>query len=274
MKTVYIELFFIDNILINFYFLYLSGTVLRLRIKTIPGIVSASLGAIYGFLQLTGYTFLNILPLKIILSVIMVYISYRPSKNTFFKLLLCFYGFSFVFAGIIMAFFYMTTTDSFIRTMFFLPIPLRFALLILLSGHFLKKRLLHLISLLTYCRQGISLYISCFKSSFTLSCYSDTGNTCSYFGKPVAFVDKNSLALDENTKNIIEGNISQSDCNINIVYIPYRAAGGEIHTAPGFKCDRAVISCGSKIKELCLYIALLDHDFAGEPCLINPALLD
>lgn len=190
------------------------------------------------------------------------------------KLLLCFYGFSFLFAGAVLAFFYATNKDSFLRAVFFLPVPLRFAMLIMLFGHLIKRYLLKLISLLAYCRQGISLYVSCLRTPLTLSCLSDTGNQCSYFGKPVAFVNKNRLNLDEETKNLIDGNILLKEPHINIVYIPFTTAAGEAKTVPGFKCEKAVLSCGGTIKELCLYIALTDHDFGGEPCLINPALLD
>lgn len=274
MKTVYIELFFLDNILINFYFLYLSGAIYKYKINYKAGLLSAFIGALYGYFQLKGVWLLNLLILKIALSAVMIYVSYRPSRKVFFKLLFTFYALSFAFGGIILGIFYTSKKDSLLRSAFAIPIPMRIAMLIMLWGHFLKKYLIRSIALLTYCKQGISLRLTCFGAPVTLPCYSDTGNVCSYFSKPVVFVNKNKIPKIQEVENTIEGNISKGGNNINIVYIPYKTAGGDVKTAPGFKCENAALQRGTQTKELCVYIALTDHDFDGEPCLINPLLLD
>lgn len=274
MKTVYIELFILDNVLINFYFLYLSGVIFRLKISYGMGLLAAFLGALYAYFQLSGLGILNLFIFKIALSFLMVLMSYYKHRRYFFKVLFGFYALSFAFGGIILAMFYTSKGDSFIRTALAIPVPLRFALLIFLGGHFVKKYLLKAIAMLTYCKQGISLYLSCFKSPLILNCYSDTGNTCSYFGKPVVFVDKKRLTKYLEEEDILNGNNLQDTNHINIMYIPYKTAGGQVQTAPGFKCDSAILQRGSTSKKLSLYIALLNHDFSGEPCLVNPALLD
>lgn len=274
MNTVYIELFLLDNIIINYYFLYLSGALLRFPIKKVRGLISAITGAVYGYLQLQNSFIMGGAFPKIALSILMIYISYTPGRKIFPKLLFTFYCLSFIFAGGIITFFFLTTQNSFWRNTFFLPIPLRFALLILLAGHFFKRYLFRIMALLTYCNQGISLHISSLISPASLSCYSDTGNECTYFGKPVVFVNRNRICLHEEVKSIFDGNIPQGKEHIPIVYIPFKTAGGTLQIVPGFKCEKAVISQGERQKELCLYIALTDHDFGGNPCLINPVLLD
>lgn len=282
MKTVYIELFFIDNLLVNYYLLFLCGQIQKKQMSKGRGLFCSALGGVYGFLQLWRWEFLNNIFLKGMLSIAMVYWCYKPEKKDFFNLLLWFYLFSFAFAGGIFTLYYLSYGDVLIKTLFFLPVPLRIAGIIVLAGQPLKKRLLCLLEAVKYRGRGIMLRLELLRVEQRLGCYADTGNLCTYRGLPVAFVNENRLKGDIRNyiNNFKNGNIcnidehSDNSTYLDFSYIPFKTAGGDIRTTLGIKCKDAVLTDAQGKKVLCLYVALTDHDFGGEPCLINPILLD
>ncbi|MBQ9624880.1 MAG: sigma-E processing peptidase SpoIIGA [Clostridia bacterium] len=274
MKTVYTELFILDNLLINYYLLYLCGRVIKKDINKQNGVFAALFGALYSLLALGYFSFLSSVVFKAAVSFLMVYISYKPDKALYIRLVISFYALSFGFGGLLFALLYAAKTDRALKAVMYLPLPFRLLLLMLCFGQLFKKRFLGFISSIKYCRQDIFLTVFGLEREFTLSCLSDTGNYCEYMGRPVAFVNANEIEKSEVIECAVKGNIYKGGLNIHIVYIPFKTVKGEVKTAPGFKCERAVLTCGETKKELCLYIALVDRDFNGKSCLINPSILD
>lgn len=106
--TIYVDVVLIENLIMNYIILLASGLILKVKIKHIRLILGSLLGAIYSIVAYTG--FLEIYSsfiLKIILSIIIVYIAYNPqSVKTLSKELLFFYLTSFVFGGAAFALIY------------------------------------------------------------------------------------------------------------------------------------------------------------------------
>ena len=106
--TIYVDVVLIENLIMNYIILFATGLILKVKIKHVRLILSSLLGAIYSIVAYGG--FLKIYSsfiLKIILSVIIVYIAYNPqSVKKMCKELLFFYLTSFVFGGAAFALIY------------------------------------------------------------------------------------------------------------------------------------------------------------------------
>lgn len=106
--TIYVDVVLIENLLMNYIILYAIGIVVKSKMKTIRLLVSSLLGAIYSIIAYTSTLkiYSNII-LKIILSIVMVYIAYNPQNvKQLGKNILIFYLVSFVFGGAAFALIY------------------------------------------------------------------------------------------------------------------------------------------------------------------------
>ena len=106
--TVYLDIIFIENILMNFIILFATGIVMKVNMKQWRLICSSGIGAIYAII-----TYLSIIELvsnffmKILLSVAMIYLAFVPKTfKTIMKQLLMFYLISFIFGGCAFALLY------------------------------------------------------------------------------------------------------------------------------------------------------------------------
>ncbi len=131
--TIYIDIVLIENIIMNYIILLATGIVLKEKIKALRLFLASLLGAIYSvlsyFLTLQLY---NSLILKIILSIIIVYISFNPQNiKRMWKDILLFYLTSFVFGGVAFALIYIVKPQEILmRNGLFLGIyPLKTVLL-------------------------------------------------------------------------------------------------------------------------------------------------
>ncbi len=106
--TIYIDVVFLENLVMNSIILIASGIILKKKLKWIRILLASSLGAIY---TIIGYiSVLEIysnLILKIILSVLIIYIAFNPQTvKQLWKDVLIFYLTSFVFGGVAFALIY------------------------------------------------------------------------------------------------------------------------------------------------------------------------
>lgn len=99
--TIYIDVVFVENLVMNYIILLATGMVLKLNLNHIRLIITAALGAIYTVMTyIFPIEIYSNFFLKIFLSIIIVYISYNPKNiKMFFKQLVVFYLISFVFGG-------------------------------------------------------------------------------------------------------------------------------------------------------------------------------
>ena len=106
--TIYIDVVFLENLVMNSIILIASGIILRKKLKWIRILLASSLGAIY---TIIGYiSVLQIysnLVLKVILSILIIYIAFNPQTvKQLWKDVLIFYLTSFVFGGVAFALIY------------------------------------------------------------------------------------------------------------------------------------------------------------------------
>lgn len=99
--TIYIDVVILENLIMNYIIMYATAIILKKKISIIRLFTSSMLGAIYAIIS---YIFqspiYSIVILKILLSITMVYIAFKPIKTKeLLKQLLIFYMTSFVFGG-------------------------------------------------------------------------------------------------------------------------------------------------------------------------------
>ena len=100
--TIYIDIIFIENIIMNAIILYAASIILKQKVKSSRLIMSASIGAIYSILMyITKLTIYSSIISKFILSIVMIYIAFKPQNfKKMFKQIIIFYLTSFVFGGV------------------------------------------------------------------------------------------------------------------------------------------------------------------------------
>lgn len=114
--TIYIDVVLIENLIMNYIILFTTGLILKLKIQPIRILIASLLGAIYSIIAYAGV--LKIYSgfiLKIVLSVLIVYIAFNPqSVKKMWKDLLIFYLTSFVFGGAAFALIYIVKPQDII----------------------------------------------------------------------------------------------------------------------------------------------------------------
>lgn len=106
--TIYIDVVFIENLIMNYIILFATSIIIKIKVKYIRLILASILGAIYSIIAyMSILEMYSSVILKIILSVIIVYISYNPQNvKNMWKYLVIFYMTSFVFGGAAFALIY------------------------------------------------------------------------------------------------------------------------------------------------------------------------
>ena len=106
--TIYLDVILLENLCMNYIILFATGLIHRVKIKNWRILISSLIGGIYSVLSFIPileiyYNFI----LKVILSVVMIYIAYHPSNiKLLFKELIIFYLVSFAFGGCAFALLY------------------------------------------------------------------------------------------------------------------------------------------------------------------------
>ena len=100
--TIYIDLIFMENVIMNLIILYATSIILKQKARIIRLLISSILGAIYTILMyITQLHIYSSIISKFILSIIMIYIAFRPNKlNKMVKEVIILYLTSFVFGGV------------------------------------------------------------------------------------------------------------------------------------------------------------------------------
>lgn len=100
--TVYIDIIFLENLIMNSIILYATAVILKIKPKNIRVIASSAIGSIYA--TITYVTEIEIYQLafcKAILAIVMVYVAFNPqSVKQIGKQVAIFYLASFVFGGV------------------------------------------------------------------------------------------------------------------------------------------------------------------------------
>lgn len=100
--TIYIDIIFLENLIMNSIILYATSIILKRKPKIIRIILSSTIGSIYAILTyITEIEIYTSVILKAILAIIMVYVAFNPqSVKKMWKQVAIFYLTSFVFGGV------------------------------------------------------------------------------------------------------------------------------------------------------------------------------
>ena len=80
--TIYIDIIFIENIIMNAIILYATSIILKQKVKIIRLIISSTIGSIYSILMyITKLTIYSSIISKFILSIVMIYIAFKPQNS-------------------------------------------------------------------------------------------------------------------------------------------------------------------------------------------------
>ena len=106
--TLYVDIIFLENLFMNSIILLATEVILKGQVKIIRNIIASIIGSIYAIIIYTSHIqiYSNIF-LKLILSIVIVYISFKPANiKSFFKYFIIFYLTSFTFGGVAFALLY------------------------------------------------------------------------------------------------------------------------------------------------------------------------
>ena len=112
--TIYIDIVLLENIIMNYIIIYATAIILKKNKRHIRFFIASFIGAIYSILAYISILkiYSNIF-LKIILSIIIVYIAFNPQNiKKMWKALAIFYLVSFVFGGVAFAMIYMVKPQN------------------------------------------------------------------------------------------------------------------------------------------------------------------
>ena len=112
--TIYLDIIFLENFVLNLILLYAVGIETKSKIKFYRIIIASILGSIYAIiLYIVKNEFLYSIVMKFMLSIVMVYVSFETKGfKDILKKLLYFYLTSFVFGGGALALIYMVNTGK------------------------------------------------------------------------------------------------------------------------------------------------------------------
>ena len=112
--TVYLDIVFLENVIINFIILYTTGIISKSKIKYWKILIGSLVGAIYSIIYyISNLKIYSNVIIKIILSIVIIYIVFNSrNPKTLLKQVLLFYLVSFIFGGVSIAIIYMVDTKN------------------------------------------------------------------------------------------------------------------------------------------------------------------
>lgn len=230
--TIYIDVVLIENLIMNYIILLATGLILKTKIKHIRLVLASLIGAIYTILTyiITIEMYSNFF-FKLLLSIIMVYLSYNPqTMKKMWKQLLVFYLTSFVFGGAAFALIYVIKPQDILMKngLFLGTYPLKTVILsaiisfviIIITFKIVKSKISKKDIL-----KDITIDID--NQKINIKAMLDTGNMLKdpLTGNSVIVVEKTALyqimpkELLDNTENILGGDLEKISDEIKEKYI-------------------------------------------------------
>lgn len=280
--TVYLDIIFLENILMNYIIIFATGVVIKTECKKLRILLSSLVGAVY-----TVVMYLNIISIysnfimKVILSVAIVYIAFKPiSIKKLIKNLIIFYLVSFVFGGCVFALMYFLKPQMVeIRNGVFVgSYPIKVALVGALIAFIVIRISFKLVKTKLSKKDmiyNVELYIN--KKSTKVKALLDTGNLLKdpITGFPVIVIEHKSLyslipeKVLNNLDKILGGDIDDltKDEEFNKTIsrfrmIPFSSLGKQNGLLLGIKADSVNIILDEKIENINnVIIGIYDKSF-------------
>ena len=243
--TVYLDIVFVENLLMNYIILFATGFIQKMQMKQLRLIISSAFGGGYAIIS-----YLNIIPIysnvfmKILLSIIMIYIAFNPQNvKKLCKTILLFYLTSFVMGGCALALLYMVSPESiaFKDGVLVGTYPMKITIVAGLVGFCIiqiafqiNKRQLKKKDMIC------NLEISINKQKTEVKAYLDSGNTLRepFTKKPVIIVEKDKIKNFSNIdlEKLIGGDEPNTE-KLKLKIIPFNSIGKQNGMLIGVKPD-------------------------------------
>ena len=266
--TIYIDIIFIENIIMNAIILYATSIILKQKVKIIRLIISAVIGSIYSILMyITKLNIYSSIISKFILSVVMAYVAFKPNDvKKIFKQIIIFYLTSFVFGGVALNLIYFLRPENInIKNGLFTG---EYALKVIMLGAIMAFIIIKIsIKIIKtkfntkdmYCY--IKLKIN--EKQIETKAMIDTGNLVKepITNTPVVIVEKSLLEgiipkeILKNLENILCGNLENLPQDIQDEYlpklrcIPFSSLGKENGMLVGIKISEIVVKSEDEEKK-------------------------
>ena len=230
--TIYIDVVIIENMVMNYIILFATGIVLKTKIKHLRLILASLIGAIYSIITyISSIQIYSNMIMKIILSIIIVYIAYNPqSIKIMWKQLIIFYLTSFVFGGAAFALIYIIKPQEILMRngLFLGTYPLKtvilgaiIAFIIIITAFKIVKTKISKKDM--FCTINVKIN----DKELTAKAMIDTGNLLKepITGKPVVVLEHTILydcipkEILNNLENILGGDFEKVPENIKMEYI-------------------------------------------------------
>lgn len=230
--TIYIDVVIIENMVMNYIILFATGIVLKTKIKHLRLILASLIGAIYSIITyISSIQIYSNMIMKIILSIIIVYIAYNPqSIKIMWKQLIIFYLTSFVFGGAAFALIYIIKPQEILMRngLFLGTYPLKtvilgaiIAFIIIITAFKIVKTRISKKDM--FCTINVKIN----DKELTAKAMIDTGNLLKepITGKPVVVLEHTILydcipkEILNNLENILGGDFEKVPENIKMEYI-------------------------------------------------------
>ena len=268
--TIYLDIVLVENLCMNYIILFASAYILKKKVKHIRLIISALIGGIYSILAYVQILqiYSNII-CKFILSIVMVYIAYKPkSAKELARNIIFFYLISFVFGGTAFALLYFVKPQEILikNGVYVGTYPLKIAVLGGIVGFTImviamKCRKVKLTKKDRFCK--IYLYVE--NKCVEMTAILDTGNMLKdpISNRPVIIVEKEKMKdifpniILDNLSNIVGGDMPKElyeDENMKYItkfrVIPFKSIGKENGLLLGFKVNKVGIEINETVKTI------------------------
>lgn len=257
--TIYIDVYFLKNVIFNFLLIYLTSLIIRKKIKLYKGIIAAIVGGGYAIAALCLPSIFSSAILKIIISLMMLTITFGRKEIT--SMLSSFLVLAYSVAGIIAS---LLNVDSQI-------IMIIFSISMIIVFYLYKKNQNH--------NECYEIYLELLENEIDLIAKLDTGNELkdSIFGDSVIVVSEEKIKnkLDNELIKILNNErleIPEKYKN-RIKLISFKTISGE-GIKIGIKLDKVIINAESKNIESRAIMILSDKRFLNYDALIGMNLLE
>ena len=263
--TIYIDLIFFENIIMNSIIIYATSLIVKSKVKIIRLILSATIGAIYSIaLYITNMKIYTSIFSKFVLSIVMMYVAFKPQKvKKLCKQTIIFYLTSFIFGGVALYLvYYLKPEEILIKNGMYVG---EYVLKVIILGAIFECIIVKIsINLIkskikcSYCKITIKLN----EKEITTQAMIDTGNLVKepITNAPVVIVESSLLEgiipreILKNLDNILCGNLSNISQELQDIYIsklrciPFSSLGKENGMLVGIKASEIIVENEDEIK--------------------------
>lgn len=208
---IYIEIFLIQNILINFCLIKLVHTTTKSKsgfFKILLSSVAGSISSIVSILYLNNNLLLNLT--KITTAIVMILIAFKQSKKQFITNTILLFIYTYAFGGLVTSLSSQTYYTNFgaVTTS---KINIEFICILIISATYIFELVLrHLAFKIKTNNLIYNITLTQGKNSIKVNAYLDTGNFLNHNGQPVLILDLDAY-LKLTKTNLIEFYIMKTD---------------------------------------------------------------